>query len=78
MWNEPPKFCIDLEADWLIILEEAIGKPHGVNMVSVAVLFSGSHKKYAFIQYRKIVLVGIFGGLLGVEATIMELCQLLQ
>ena len=25
-WNGPPKFCIDLKADWLIILDEVGGK----------------------------------------------------
>ena len=27
--NGPPKFCIDLEADWLIILDEVRGKSPG-------------------------------------------------
>ena len=25
-WNGPPKFCIELEADWLTILDEVRGK----------------------------------------------------
>ena len=28
-WNGPPKFCIKLEAGWLIILDEAPGKSPG-------------------------------------------------
>ena len=29
MWNEPPKFFIELEDDWLIILDEVGGKSPG-------------------------------------------------
>ena len=28
-WNGPPKFYIELEADWLIILDDARGKSPG-------------------------------------------------
>ena len=28
-WNGPPKFCIELEADWLIILDEVREKSPG-------------------------------------------------
>ena len=28
-WNGPPKFSIDLEADWLIILDEVLSKSPG-------------------------------------------------
>ena len=31
MWNGPPKFCINLEVDWLIILDEVRGKSPGYN-----------------------------------------------
>ena len=27
----PPKFCIDLEADWLLILDEVGGKSPGIS-----------------------------------------------
>ena len=28
-WNRPPKFCIKLEADWLITLDEVYKKSPG-------------------------------------------------
>ena len=31
-WNGPPKFCIDLEDDWLIILDEVRGKSPGAGL----------------------------------------------
>ena len=35
-WNGPPKFCIDLEADWLIILDEIRWKSSGFGAESQA------------------------------------------
>ena len=29
MWNGPPKFCIELETDWLLILDDARRKSPG-------------------------------------------------
>ena len=31
-WNGPPKFCIELEADWLIILDEVREKSPGITL----------------------------------------------
>ena len=34
-WNGPPKFCIDLVADWLIISDEVRGKSPGKKVQSI-------------------------------------------
>ena len=48
----PPKFCIDLEADWLLILGEVGGKSPGMFIMSETGLQRRIVKLYSFhIKY---------------------------
>ena len=46
-WNGPPKFYIELEADWFIILDEIRGKSPGLKKHQLR-LFSNCDREHDF------------------------------
>ena len=65
----PPKFCIDLEADWLLILDEVGGKSPGPFVlymgegVGSATSLLDLHVSMTFKEYVNPIWTGIFPNL---------------
>ena len=47
----PPKFCIDLEADWLIILDAVRGKSPGLGVLHYLIWFQDLYYKSCLLEF---------------------------